>query len=234
MDQLSGFATEVTTPYNNSFRDLIVSSTKDLNQQTDMMGKVSYLLNNGNTIGAMKTVESLALNKAKMDDPDNYMGTATAKKYIEKTERIRQILKEAGIVDTVGGPVEGTFQKILGRFKGKEATKLKAEITTLYADFRKELLGSAVTPSEAKFLEPLFADITDKKGNFMEKINAFDRNVLDKYNSTRSSVNLPIVSQVDLISDIRRLKLYEELQEKEQTQPNIVKGDDGLDYEIID
>lgn len=210
MDQLSGFATEVTTPYNNAFRNLIVQNTDNSGQQSDYMGKVSLLLNNGNEIGAMKTIESLSLQKAKQDDPDNYMGTATAQNFLTKIQRIREIMKEAGIVDTVGGPIEGTYQNLLGRFKGKEATKLKGEFVTLYAQFRKDLLGSAVTPSEEKFLEPLLASITDKKGNLMEKMNTFERNVLDRYNTTRSSAGLPTVTTGDVLDDNKRLKLYEE------------------------
>ena len=203
MDRLSGFATDITTPYNNSFRNLIVQNTTDSNTQTDMMGKVSLLLNSGDSVGAMKLVENIGLEKAKnlmgTGEGGSYMDTASANVSLARTNRIKEIFREAGILGAPGGPVAGTFQNLLGRFKGENATKLKAELTNLYASFRKEILGSAVTPSETKFLEPLLANITDKKGNFLEKLDVFEKSVLDRYNSTRRSVNLPSV-RVSMVS----------------------------------
>jgi len=205
MDTLSGFPADVTTPYNNTFRDLIVQNTDTLDMQTQLMGKVALLLNNKNYKGAMTAVENQAMNNAKKLDPDNYMGTATVNTYLTKVEKIKSLLNEGGVV----GFISGNFQNLLGRIKGTNATQIKSDLTSLYAQFRKEYLGSAVTPSEEKFLAPLLADISDTKGNFLEKLNSFERNTMYKYNSTRSSVNLPEVGVDQITSPDKRLNLYQ-------------------------
>jgi len=227
MDKLSGFATDVTTPYNTKFRNSIVQNTSDANTQTDAMGKVSLLLNSGDAVGAMKMVENLGLEKAKglvgTGENGSYLDSISANVSLARVNRIKEILQEGGALGAPGGPVAGTFQNLLGRFKGENATKLKAELTQLYASFRKDLLGSAVTPSETKFLEPLIADITDKKANFLEKINTFEQSVLDRYNSTRRAVNLPTVSTLDVIDDNRRLKVYEDKTAENEIKAKVIE-----------
>lgn len=226
MSQLAGFPSDVKTPYNSSFIDTIAASTDTMDKQQQLMAKTGQLLASGNYDVAMNTVENAAMATAKKADPDAYMGTATAKTYVDKIERIKKLINEnikapaeltsqnvPGLLQMVSGgsgvgPLTGSFQNILGRFKGQNATQIKAELTSLYADFRHENLGSAVTPSESTFLEPLMASITDKSGNFMEKLDVFERNLLSQYNNTRQSASLPTVSTTELTDPAARLKLY--------------------------
>lgn len=204
MSRLAGFPTDVNTPYNQAFIDIAAANTETNEQQQVIMSKVGQLLAAGNATGAMNTLENSAMNNAKKTDPDNYMGTATAQKYLANIQRVRAILDQAHV-----GPISGSFQDAMKRFKGKEATKLKAELTQLYASFRKENAGSAVTESELRFLDPLFASISDRKGNFQEKLDAFERQLLQRYNSTRSTVSLPEVDSSQVIDAGKRLKLYQ-------------------------
>lgn len=203
LDELGGFSTDIITPYNNAFRDLVVANSDTVQKQDQAMSQVSTLLNKKDYKGAMTAVENLAMTRAKTLDPDSYMGTATASTYLKNIERIRELFGKAGI-----GYIEGNFENALKRLKGKEATEIKAELTNLYAQFRKENLGSAVTPSEEKFLEPLMAALGDKKGNFSAKLDAFERGLLSRYNATRSSVGLPEVNTAQVILPNTRLNLY--------------------------
>ena len=209
LDKLGGFSTEITTPYNSSFRDLIVSNTETNEQQGQLMGKVSTLLNNGNFAGAMKSVENAAMANAKTLDPDNYLGNATADNYLRKIDQIREDLEKGGVV----GYVSGNTQKVLGRLKSKDAAKLQAEITDLLVQMRHDISGTAVTPSESKFLDPLLADISDKESNFIQKLNVFENRILGQHNATRSSVGLPEVSVGQVLIPAQRLELYQSEQD---------------------
>jgi hypothetical protein len=146
------------------------------------------------------------------------MDSTTAKTYLTNIDRVRQLFKDSGI-----GIISGSFNQMLGRLKGAESTKVKAELTNLYAQFRKENLGTAVTPAEVKFLEPLLASITDKSGNFGEKLDAFERGILTRYNATRNSVNLPEVTTKEAINDKVRLGLYEDSTPEREAQTKIEK-----------
>lgn len=219
MSALAGFPTDVVTPYNDSFISIAAANTDSNEKQQTLMAKLGQLMAEGNHTSAMQAVENAAFTNAKTLDPSNYIGQATATTYLKNIGRIRDIINGANAKGEIrvsafspfgapGGPIAGSFQNIMGRFKSAEATKLKAELTNLYASFRKENLGSAVTPSESAFLEPLFADITDTKGNFMEKLGAFERQLLQRYNSTRESVNLPTATAKQATDPKARLDLY--------------------------
>ena len=227
MSALAGFPTDVNTPYNEAFIDLVAVNTETNEQQQVLMAKVGQLLSSGNVEGAMKAVENAALTQAKKLEPDNYLGNATATTYLKNIERIRELLKThvtpGNTINEFGwrgfqgrnldkgapvGPLSGTFQNLLGRIKGKDATAVKAELTNLYSEFRKESAGTATTESELRFLDSLFADIKDTKGNFMEKLATFERQLVQRYNSARSTVNLPELNASQVINPSERLPLY--------------------------
>lgn len=242
MSRLAGFPADVNTPYNQSFIDLITANTGTLEIQQMKMAKVGQLLASGNALSAMKEVENTALERVKKFDPDAYISNSNATTLIKNVERIRTLLadnvgtgfqissnippgKDTGVV----GPITGTFQNLLGRIKGERATEIKAELTNLYQAFRKENLGSAVTPSEAAFLDPLFASITDKKGNFITKLDAFERQLLERYNSARSTASLPTLTPQQVIDPSARLPLY-----ATGTTADFWGTDTGGEYEITD
>lgn len=205
MDKMSGFSTTVQSPYNSSFRDLIIQNTDTTDKQAQLSTKISSLIDSGNYTGAMTTVENTSMENAKKLDPDNYMGQSTAESYLKKVDAIRGALADAGVV----GYIPGGFQNILGKLKSSDATKLKAAVNDLVVDMRHDLSGTAVTESEAKFLDPLIPDISDPKTNFIDKLNALQNRTLNRYNATRSSVSLPQITNVKQVWDPKsRLQLY--------------------------
>lgn len=207
LDVFSGWSADVSTPFNSSFRDIILSTQETGEGVSQNLTSLGSLLANGNYKGAMNKVENSALDTIK-NEP-GYVGKITTENYTKKIDRIKQILKQGGVWDGTG-PLEGTYQQILGRFKGENATRLKGELAALYTDFRRENAGTAVTEAELKFLDPLFASITDKKGNLLTKLDTFQRSLLDGHNASRRTVSLPEVQVKDILDPSERLRLYSE------------------------
>lgn len=205
LDVFSGWSQDVSTPFNNTFRDIILANQKDGEGTSQNLTAIGSLLSNGNYKGAMNKVENSALDTIKNES--GYVGKVTTENYTKKIDRIKQILKQGGVWDGTG-PLEGTYQQLVGRFKGPEATRLQGELAALYTDFRRENAGTAVTEAELKFLDPLFASITDKKGNFLTKLDTFQRSLLDGHNATRQTVSLPQVQVKDILDPNERLRLY--------------------------
>lgn len=205
LDVFSGWSADVSTPFNNSFRDILLTTQENGEGVSQALTRAGSLLANKNYKGAMNLVENQALDTIKTQD--GYVGKIATENYTRKVDRIKQLLKQGGVWDGVG-PLEGNFQNLLRRVKGNRATEIKAELTNLYKDMRKESAGSAVTPSEMKFLDPLFATVTDTKGNFLEKLDVFQRGILDGHNSTRRTVSLPEVQVKDILDPNERLLLY--------------------------
>lgn len=205
LDVFSGWSADISTPFNDSFRNVILATQEKGEGVSQELNSLGSLLRAGNYVAAMNRVENTALDTVK--GQDGYVGKIVTENYTKKIDRIKQILKQGGVWNGTG-PLEGTFSNLVGRFKGKDAAKLKAELTALYADFRRTQAGTAVTETELNFLEPLFADVTDKKGNFLEKLDAFQRSVLDGHNATRRTVSLPEVDVADILSQNERLYRY--------------------------
>lgn len=205
LDTLAGIPPEVATPYNSAFRDIIVSNSDTLDKQNYAIGRLATQLASKNYKSAMNTAENLAMTEARKLDPDAYMGTNSASNYLKKTKELKALLDKS---EDIVGPIQGSYQNALGRFRGKEATELRGKIAALVAEMRNDLSGTAVTESEAKFLEPLIAGLEDTSGSFKAKVNSLEDNVLGKYNSTRSSVSLPDVTIDQAIDPNKRLMLY--------------------------
>jgi hypothetical protein len=79
------------------------------------------------------------------------------------------------------------MKKWLGKLKGSEAQKIQTQITQTVAQMRNQLLGSAVTPSEAAFLAPLIPDLNDTPENFMIKLNNLKNAPLTQHNNIRTT-----------------------------------------------
>lgn len=206
MSRLAGFPTDVETPYNPAFISAIAANTETLEQQQTVMAKVGQLMAQGHFDAAMTVVENQGMANARKIDPDNYLGTGTAESYVRKIKEINTLIQKYWPATI--GPVSGTFQNILGKMKSNQAQEVKSKVTALVAQMRNDLSGTAVTESEAKFLEPLIPDLTDRSSNFAQKINALERNVLTQYNSTRGLASLPELTADQIINKNARLSLY--------------------------
>lgn len=208
LDTLAGLPPEVNTPYNGTFRDIIVGNSETMEKQTSNMGRLSQQLSSGNYQGAMNTVEGLAMNEAKKLDQDGYMGTNTAQNYLKKGENLYNLLSDA---EDIIGPLQGTWESAKGKLaksKSKRATEISSAITLLVAEMRNDLSGTAVTDSESTFLEPLIPSLSDTMDNFKVKTRSLNQNTLDRLNSTRGTVSLPEVTQDQVIDPKKRLVLY--------------------------
>lgn len=206
LDIFSGWSADVSTPYNNSFRDILLTNLPQ-EQVSQNLTSLGSLLANKNYQGAMQKIENIGMDAAKKADEEGFFGSTAANTYTKRIDRIKTLLNRSGVLDSVGF-IEGNFNKVLGRIKGKDATEIKAELTQLYNTFRKENSGVAVTPSETAFLSNLFADINDPEGNFMAKLDVFQNGLLDQYNSTRRTGGLPEVKVRDILDPSSKLQLY--------------------------
>lgn len=208
LDTLAGLPPEVASPYNNKFRDIIVGNSDTMEKQNSNIGRLAQQLQSGNYTAAMNTVETLALNEAKKIDPDGFIGTATTQNYLKKGEELSKLVSDA---EDIIGPIDGTWEQVkgrLGKSKNNKAAEISAKIAALVAQMRNDLSGTAVTSSEAAFLEPLIPSLSDNMANFGTKIKALNENALGQYNTIRSSVSLPEVTAEQVIDPKKRLILY--------------------------
>lgn len=170
---------------------------------------LANLLNDGKNEEAIRKVETYVMNQARTNDPDNFLSESTVKLTNTKVNELDRLIKQ---LDKDGknpiGNFNGTFQSWLGRFKGKEAAAIKAKITTLVANMRKDLSGSAVTPSEMKFLTPIIPELGDTADNFEVKYNELKTSPLQQLNSIRNTYGMPTVNEEQLLNQNKRVDLY--------------------------
>jgi hypothetical protein len=208
LDTLAGLPSEVSTPYNSMLRDTIVANSDTLEKQNQQMSKLAQLLNSGKYETAMKTVEDLAMTNARKLDPENFMGSGSAQYALKTSKDLKKLIADA---EDILGPLEGTLERVknkIAKSRDPRATAIAAKITALTAPMRNQLSGTAVTASETSFLEPLIPSLSDTVLNINEKISALETQALDRYNTTRQSVGLPMASIEQVIDPKKRLILY--------------------------
>jgi len=103
--------------------------------------------------------------------------------------------------------------------------RLRSKITSLIAPYRLENLGSAVTPTEEAFLRPLLPEITDQPGTLRAKVEEFKSNILQAHNATRETVNLPRVTEEELLDKKLRIALYQKQKKDTGADPQFVTDD---------
>jgi hypothetical protein len=189
-------------------RDTIVANSDTLEKQNQQMSKLAQLLNSGKYETAMKTVEDLAMTNARKLDPENFMGSGSAQYALKTSKDLKKLIADA---EDILGPLEGTLERVknkIAKSRDPRATAIAAKITALTAPMRNQLSGTAVTASETSFLEPLIPSLSDTVLNINEKISALETQALDRYNTTRQSVGLPMASIEQVIDPKKRLILY--------------------------
>lgn len=206
-DELIGYKINNPDDFSTGMRQYIALA----NLSTQEIGNVARLINSGNKAGAISVVENKMMNEQKKLDPEGYVGESTARYYANKVEEIKKQIEDNGLMDAIG-PLEGTAESISGRFKSGEAAKVMAKVTSLVAEMRNHLSGTAVTDSEKKFLEPLIASLYDKKGIFITKINEIKDNSLLRLNQVRKAAQLPELYEDQLIDRNKRAEIYSQSQ----------------------
>jgi len=203
-DNLMGYQIENPDSFSDGMRPYLSLA----NMNGPEIANTARLINSGQKSSAIAMMENKILENQKKIDPESYVGEATPRYYVEKVAQIKKTIADAGLTDKIG-PLEGSFQMIIGKLKSKEAAKIQAQVTNLVAEMRQHLSGTAVTDSEKKFLEPLIASLNDKNGVFMNKLDEISSNSLTRYNQTRQAGGLPILDQNQLINRSARVGLYE-------------------------
>jgi len=171
---------------------------------------LANLINSDKKAEAIRKVESFVYEKAKKQEGDNYISEASVRATVSKANELNALLQE---LDKDGknpiGNFQGTITDWLGRFKGKEAAQVKAKITTLVANMRKDLSGSAVTPSEMQFLVPIIPILGDSAENFAVKTAELKDSPLKQLNAIRESYGLPPIDEKSLQNFDEKVSLYD-------------------------
>jgi hypothetical protein len=206
-DNLMGYQIENPDSFSDGMRPYL--SLANMNGQE--IANTARLINGGQKSSAIAMMENKILENQKKIDPESYVGEATPRYYAEKVAQIKKTIVDAGLLDAIG-PLEGNINNIFGLIPGgkrREAAKIQSQVTSLVAEMRNHLSGTAVTAEEKKFLEPLIASMDDKKGIFLNKLDEIASNSLTRYNQTRQAGGLPILDQNQLINRSARVGLYE-------------------------
>lgn len=209
-DEMKGFVLEdgVDTGVANVFRNLATGSGVDL-------AELSANINNGQYEKAMVLVENGNLENAE----------GSLAPLVDAQEMIRQINRIVVFLDEVPAERLGAFdgrEFRVERFIGKDLAatdqleknekvkvqQLETALVALQATIRNKLAGTAVTASEAKFLDPILADILDQPAIIKTKIEVLRTNVVSAHNSARAQVALPMVDESQLLDNELRLELY--------------------------
>ncbi len=206
-DDLMGFQIDKPDDFSKGIRQFLSIVNLDKGQIQD----VARLINSGNKAGAISLIENKAMSDQKKADPDSYVGESTARYYADKVAEIKKQIEDNGLMDAIG-PLEGTAESISGRFKSGEAAKVMAKVTSLVAEMRNHLSGTAVTDSEKKFLEPLVASLYDKKGIFITKLDEIKDNSLSRLNQVRKVAQLPELYEDQLLDRNKRVQVYSQSQ----------------------
>lgn len=165
------------------------------------------LINGGNQVGAITKLENEVLQNQKAVDPEGYVGEATTVYYFQKAREIDTLLSTTDFYRQLG-PITGTLNNALIRYRGPKATEIRAKVTSLVSEMRNHLAGTAVTASERMFLEPLIPNLSDTLPSFKEKLVELPTNSLTKYNSVRTTAGLPPLDPVSLTNKNARVPLY--------------------------
>jgi lysozyme len=180
-------------------------------------------LDSGNIEGAINMVEKFVSRKAQDIEGDGYFAESLARQTIQKSNEIQELFnfyeqKGENPVDVFSGKMSNW----LGKFRGEEAARLKARIVSMTAEMRKRLLGSAVTSTELRSLEPLLPDIDDSPANFVAKLEEIRSKSLIELNSWRATYGLPELGEDSLLDTQKRKALYGNM-----TLANMMPGNTG-------
>lgn len=172
----------------------------------DMLG-LARLINQGKDTEAIRKAELSVLNNARTIDPDGFVGEGTVRTAIEKSNNLIGFIE--ALDESPIGVVEGSFTKWIKRkFRGEEEQEIMSKVTDIVAKMRNELLGSAVTETEQKFLEPLIPDLNDTPDNFMKKVETLKSRGLIELNNYRNTFGLPKLDEVSLLNPDLKKELY--------------------------
>ena len=173
---------------------------------------LSKFLTDGNKKAAINLVEKLVTERAKEVEGGDFIAESFIKRGVQKVNEVEKLINAAKSADEDLdiGNFTGTVENWLGRFKGTKEAEIKAKIVSAIAEMRNKLLGSAVTPTEERFLEPLIPELSDRIPVLLNKLAAIKSQGLTDLNSIRTTFGLPEINEEQLLDIEKRIPLYEE------------------------
>ena len=205
-DNLMGYQISEPDEFSNAMRQYI--SIGDLTSQ--QISEMARLINGGKQVNAISKMENILMEKGRKENPDNFIGESTVRTAAERSNYLQDLIGQLGEESPVG-VITGSMEIWLKqKFKSKEAAAVRAKITSATAEMRNRLSGTAVTDTEARFLEPLIPALNDTPDNFMIKLNELKNAPLQQLNGIRSVYNLPALDEETLLDKSQRVGLYDE------------------------
>jgi len=173
----------------------------DSNSTAQDASNYARLINSGNKEAVITKLEKSILKGTEGKEKESL--SIYTKKFGDKAiTEINNQLDKLGIV-------AGNWEKQKKKFtKSTEFQTLTSDLAGLTAEWRKSLVGTAVTESELKFINELIASVADNPYNAIAKIESLQNTNLYNANSVRSAYNLPVLNYDTLIDTKKRVGLY--------------------------
>lgn len=225
---------DVLMGFNVNNKDEFTSSVRQLIGQSELVpakiADVARNINAGNMGNALAIVENSIMARAKKET-DNFVSEAMTKTALQRSTEL--VNKINGLDKSPIGVTKGSMENWLGKLRGKEASKVKADIVRQVAQMRKEFSGSAVTPSEERFLAPIIPDLADKPDVFMYKLQALGSEPLRQLNNIRQQYNMIELDGESLSNKNLRVQDYYDMgasAPQQQFAPTSQSGGGGFSW----
>lgn len=197
-DEVMGFVVNKPDELSKNVRSFISQNEK---VEPSAPAEFARLLNKGDNKAVINKLESIALKgtdvKEKYEPLARYM-TEYGDKAINS---INSQLNNLGIV-------AGNWNKLSKKFKSSpEFQSLAANLAGLTAEWRKNLVGTAATENELKFIQELVPTVSDNPFNAIKKIEELQNSNFSILNSKRQTYNLPPIDKNTLDLE-NRASLY--------------------------
>lgn len=223
-DEAAGFRIYKNREEGSFFRDLMLGQ-----KDRQLNGIISTHINRGNMKQAISETENSLLS-----DVDNKLqSTIFTTEVVTQADNIRKILRDTpvsklGKIDAV----TGKWKSATGLIGANEikAQELGTAITTLMAKYRNNMLGSAVTDSEAKFLDPVVTSLKDQPETFLTKLDGFERSIINSNNAYRRQKRLPELDRYEILNEDLKRNAY--TREAMSRYAEIKKYNDGMTKKV--
>jgi len=120
------------------------------------------------------------------------------------------IVQQINALSSKFGLVAGNWNKLKKKVSATpEFQRISTDLTALVQEWRRQMSGTATTPTELKMIDELLPAVTDNPINAAVKVRAFAEMQLNQLNSERGSVNLPELDYATLMDWNKRADLYD-------------------------
>lgn len=198
-DNLMGYKVDNPDDFSNTIRGYISQSA---NINPNDPAEYARLINSGNKTGVVRKIENSI-----QQGTDTQARETTARYTYDLAP---QIYKEITAMENKFGLVEGNWNKLKKKVTASEDfQKVSSELTAYVQEWRRQMSGTATTPTELKMIDELLPSVTDNPINLKQKIRTFAEMQLNILNSNRGSLNLPKLDINSLLDYNSRVGLYE-------------------------